>query len=179
VTAQSEGKGKGAEFTIQLRLAELRTDGADETALDTRTAPAAGDGLRILIIDDNTDAAELLGDTLRALGHSTLIAFDGPRALEIAPQFRPEVALVDLGLPVMDGFDVARALTLLPQTANTVLVAVTGYAQESDRERAREAGFDEHLVKPIDVERLDTWLRQRLATTPSAANVEVPSAEGA
>jgi CheY-like chemotaxis protein len=79
----------------------------------------------------------------------------------------------------MDGFDVARALTLLPQTASTVLVAVTGYAQESDRERAREAGFDEHLVKPIDVERLDTWLRQRLAATPSAANVEVPSAEGA
>jgi CheY-like chemotaxis protein len=119
------------------------------------------DGLRILVVDDNAEAAELLGEWLRATGHTTRVAFDGLQAIEAAAQFQPEVALIDLGLPVMDGFEVARALSSSPQTSNVALVAVTGYGQAMDRERTRQAGFEEHLVKPIDFEQLGLWLQRR------------------
>jgi signal transduction histidine kinase len=160
VQASSEGKGRGAEFSVYLPLAELRTgDGPFASA----EAPlrVAKHGQRILVVDDNTDAAELLGASLCTLGHTAHVVFDGPSALEAAAQFRPEVVLLDLGLPVMDGFEVARLLRSAPQSENIVLVAVTGYGQESDQRRTREAGFDEHLVKPIDLAQLDLWLQRR------------------
>ncbi len=169
VQAASDGKGRGAEFTIQIPLAERRAERMRPGDAERPSSDRAARGLRILIIDDNTDAAELLADSLRLVGHSTRVAFDGPRGLEIALQFQPEVALVDLGLPVMDGYDVARALRASPETAHIALVAVTGYGQESDRRRTREAGFEEHLVKPIDIEQLAGWLARRRQPAPAGA----------
>jgi CheY-like chemotaxis protein len=142
-------------------LAELRAPESTRPITSDRDPAAASNGLRILVVDDNTEAAELPGEWLRATGHTTRVAFDGPQAIEAAQQFQPEVALIDLGLPVMDGFEVARALSSSPQTSNVALVAVTGYGQAMDRARTRDAGFEEHLVKPIDFEQLELWLRRR------------------
>jgi len=169
VHAHSEGKRRGAEFTIHLPLAERRSESTRPSTHEHRPSERTAHGLRILIIDDNTDAAELLAESLRTLGHTARTAFDGPRGLEVASQFRPEAALVDLGLPVMDGFEVARALRASPHTADIALVAVTGYAQERDRQRTREAGFEDHLVKPIDIHQLAAWLTRRFERSRAGA----------
>jgi CheY-like chemotaxis protein len=105
----------------------------------------------VLVVDDNRDAAELLAEALEMEGYQTRVAFDGPSALRVAAEFRPELAFLDIGLPVMDGYDLARRLRALEQ-GPLVLVAVTGYGQPSDRARSVEAGFDEHLVKPITID---------------------------
>ena len=118
--------------------------------------------LRILIVDDNADVAETLDDLLASIGHVTCVAHDGPTALRIARKFRPEVALLDIGLPVMDGHELGQRLTALLHEAPPKLIAITGYGQDVDRERSRMAGFHEHLVKPIDVGRLEPLL-QRVA----------------
>jgi CheY-like chemotaxis protein len=107
---------------------------------------------RVLVVDDNDDAAELLAELITMSGHAAVIAHDGPRALDLAATFHPEIALLDIGLPVMDGYELARRLRA--QSATVRLIAVTGYAQESARERARAAGFDMHLVKPVEIEAL-------------------------
>jgi signal transduction histidine kinase/response regulator RpfG family c-di-GMP phosphodiesterase len=160
VHAKSEGKGRGAEFSVYLPLADLLTD---EVPVMAAEAPlrVAKHGQRILVVDDNIDAAELLAASLCALGHTAHVVFDGPSALKEAARFQPEVVLLDLGLPVMDGFEVARILRSSSQAEKIALVAVTGYGQENDRQRTREAGFDEHLVKPIDLGQLDLWLQRR------------------
>jgi CheY-like chemotaxis protein len=123
---------------------------AVESALET--------GRRILLVDDNEDAAELLGEFLRSLGHVTRIAHDGPAALRVVEGFPPDLALLDIGLPVMDGYELARRLRELPALAKVRLIAVTGYGQETDRLRSREAGFDAHLVKPVRLETLESLL---------------------
>jgi len=110
-------------------------------------------GQRILVVDDNPDVADLLGELLEMMGHTVRIAHDGPEALEAAPPFAPTLVLVDIGLPMMDGYEVARRLRERGVTAP--LVAITGYGQARDRERAREAGFAEHLVKPVRPELLE------------------------
>jgi signal transduction histidine kinase len=161
VRADSAGKGEGAEFTVLLPLAELRVEEVAAPPLEARDDASGSGRLRILVVDDNVDAAELLSDALRVLGYVTRTAFDGPHAVEAAIQFEPDVVLLDLGLPVMDGFEVARALKATPQTHGAALVALTGYGQDSDRRRTREAGFDEHLVKPLDLDRLRKWLEER------------------
>ena len=170
VWAHSDGKGRGAEFTFAIPLAELLRDSARPHEAEHRAPERSTLGLRILIIDDNVDSAELLADSLGIFGHVTQIAVDGPSGLELASHFRPEVALIDLGLPVMDGFEVARALRASPQTEHTALVAITGYGQESDRQRTREAGFQQHLVKPIDIDRLAVWLATRGSPVPAVAS---------
>ena len=109
---------------------------------------------RVLIVDDNLEAAEMLATLLEAHGYDTSVAGDGPSALAIAPVFKPEVALLDIGLPVMDGYELARRLRSIAGFASTRLVAITGYGQATDRRSSREAGFDEHLVKPVNVDRL-------------------------
>ena len=120
------------------------------------TAPT---GRRILVVDDNADAARLIAAALEAVGHETLAVFDGPAALSIASAFRPDVVLLDLGLPLMDGFEVARQLRDLTMGGTApALVAVTGYGQASDRERTESAGFQAHVVKPVDVHELVTLL---------------------
>jgi CheY-like chemotaxis protein len=162
VQAYSEGKGRGAEFTVFLPLAEQRAHEPLPRVLPAPRAARRGAGLNVLVVDDNADAAELLGDSLRAMGHVTRVAFDGPGALALASQFNPDVVLLDLGLPVMDGFEVARHLKSLPRAEVMAIIAVTGYGQANDRQRTCDAGFDDHLIKPIDIEKLDAWLCRRL-----------------
>jgi CheY-like chemotaxis protein len=115
-------------------------------------------------VDDNADAAELLSDALQTMGHETRIAFDGPSAIEATAAFEPHVALLDLGLTVMDGYELAEQLRSGPQTPR--LIAVTGYGQERDRARSRASGFKAHVVKPVDVEQLFTTIRELMSESP-------------
>lgn len=154
VAARSGGPGRGSEFIVELPLAYARSDEGPrdlplELRRDVRTKPA-----RILVVDDNADAAATLSELLTALGHVVETAHDAPSAIELASSFRPEIGLLDIGLPVMDGYELARRLRATVGAAALHLVAVTGYGLESDRERSAAAGFSEHLVKPVDLEAL-------------------------
>ncbi len=155
VTAHSEGPGKGSEFVVRLPLAgEARPAAAAPQAGE----PPAAAARRILVVDDNRDAADSLGLLLRFLGHEVRVAHDGPAALEAARAWRPAVVLLDIGMPGMDGYAVARALRALPELEGVVLIALTGWGQEEDRRRSRAAGFDHHLIKPVDLEALQALL---------------------
>ena len=125
---------------------------------DLARSARRSDARRILIVDDNRDAAEVLADALRAAGHVTLAVFEGPSALTRALEFVPEVVLLDIGLPVMDGFEVAARLLVLPGLEGTKVVAVTGYGQPSDYDRTRAAGFHGHIVKPVSVDQIERSL---------------------
>jgi signal transduction histidine kinase len=164
ISARSAGKGKGAEFAIAIPLAV--TTGCEIPPESPPQTARAARGVRVLVVDDNADAAELLAESLRAVGHTARVAFDGPTALDEARTFRPDVAILDLGLPVMDGFEVAERLKADPELAHLHLVAVTGYGRDVDRERTRRAGFGAHLVKPVDVEHLHEWLRSMGTQAP-------------
>jgi CheY-like chemotaxis protein len=146
VEAFSDGPGRGSRFRVCLPL----STGAIREVQHTPDGmvPLRGASRRILLVDDNRDAAEMMAELLRAAGHEVVVAFDGPSALGSAPTFRPHVALLDIGLPVMDGYDLARKLRdTLPSAPR--LVAISGYGQEHDRRRSEEAGFQAHLVKPV------------------------------
>ena len=150
VWATSDGLGRGSEFFVELPLAAGVSSGAAVAdALGEALPPASGE--RILIVDDNDDAAALLHEALAALGYEVRTAADGPTALKIAQDFAPAIAVLDIGLPVMDGYELARHLRA---RGDIRLVAVTGYGQRSDRERSRASGFDAHLVKPIALDEL-------------------------
>jgi CheY-like chemotaxis protein/anti-sigma regulatory factor (Ser/Thr protein kinase) len=160
VAVSSEGPGQGSEFSVRLPLARPgRAPTAAGSSSET-TRKLASRREAILLVDDNRDIAVVLGRLLRARGHAVEIAHDGPGALKIAKRFRPRFALLDIGLPTMDGYELARRLKKQLGPGPLVLVAVTGYGQQADRERARKAGFREHLVKPIDLERLLTILER-------------------
>ncbi len=139
--------GGGSEFTVRLPAAAAS---ADRPLVPAEAAGPTGPSVRVLVVDDNVDAAESLADVLRALGHDVRTAHDGPAGLEAAADFRPDVALLDIGLPGLDGYEVARRLRRQPSFRSLVLAAMTGYGQEGDRRKARDAGFDHHLVKPVD-----------------------------
>jgi CheY-like chemotaxis protein len=109
---------------------------------------------RILVVDDNRDSAESMSLLLRLSGHTTWLAFDGPSAVSLAAEHSPDAVLLDIGLPGMDGYQVASRLRELPQTFDSLLIALTGYGQEEDRQRSTAAGFNEHFVKPVDIEAL-------------------------
>ncbi len=152
VTARSAGSGRGAEFTVRLPLAESQpTIQAPPAALSLE---AERDGIRILVVDDNTDAADMLAESLGVHGYSVRTAHDGPSALREAADFLPHAAFVDIGLPVMDGYELAGHLLARQTRPSLHLFAVTGYGQESDRARALEAGFERHLVKPVGWEQV-------------------------
>jgi PAS domain S-box-containing protein len=153
VEAHSEGAGKGSEFVV--RLPALAAEKAAEESEADR-AEKAGSPLRVLVVDDNVDAGESLALLLQLHGYDVGRAADGPEALEVARELRPDVALLDIGLPGMDGYEVGRRLREMDE--GVTLVATTGYGNEEDRRRSREAGFDHHLDKPIDHERLDAIL---------------------
>jgi signal transduction histidine kinase len=156
VSCDSPGLGKGSRFTVCLpRLAQPQAPARDPAGAAERDTPGA---LRILVVDDNEDAADTLAMLLEVSGHEVLIEHSSRQALARASAARPDVCLLDIGLPDMDGTELARRLRAQPETADTMLVAVTGYGQESDRARTREAGFDHHLVKPIDLDRLQAVL---------------------
>jgi len=145
VEARSGGPGRGSEFVVRLPAAGAASAAADEPAAD---APAAA-GRRVLVVDDNRDAADTLAHLFGAAGYEVRTAYDGPEALTVADDFRPEAAVLDIGLPQMDGYEVARRLRGR-FGAGLLLVAVTGYGTEEDRRRAVDAGFDAHFAKPAD-----------------------------
>ena len=152
VTAFSAGRNRGSEFV--LRLPRL-PDGA--RALTARPAPPPSQpelARKILVVDDNADAVELLAELLRSRGHETAIAYDGPTAIATARAFGPDLAILDIGLPVMDGYELADHLRHVLGERAPQMIALTGYGQEHNRRRSLQAGFASHLVKPVDAELL-------------------------
>jgi PAS domain S-box-containing protein len=157
LTAQSEGTGQGALFTLRLPLAESLSEPAAPEAAQPQPAPPAA-SKRVLVVDDNVDAATTLQLLLRSLGHETRAAHDGSEALRVAGEFAPDVVLLDIGLPELDGYEVARRLRALNPQRRLRIVAITGWGQEADRARSQEAGVDVHLVKPVDPNALTSVL---------------------
>lgn len=149
VDAQSDGPGRGAEFVIRLP-AEMQSKQPAASDDIARTADPLAQSMRILVVDDNHDSADSLGTLLRLLGNEIRVAHDGVEAVRAAGEFRPDVVLLDIGLPRVNGFEAARAIRAQPWGADILLVATTGWGQESDRQNSMDAGFDHHMVKPID-----------------------------
>ena len=158
VAARSDGAGRGTEMRVRLPLARGEAAGASAPA--ERVAIGVRSGLRILVADDNRDNVETLAMMLELQGHEVATAHDGVEALAAAERMRPEVAFLDIGMPAMDGYEVCRALRALPFGAGVCVVALTGWGQEDDRRRTREAGFDRHLVKPVDFAEIDHLLAE-------------------
>ena len=168
VSVASAGPGKGAEFVVRIpciaapaRAAEVP---AERAALDMGTHKR-----RVLVVDDNRDSAESLAALLGVLGHDVHEAYDGRNALELAQRLAPDLVLLDIGMPGMSGHEVARRLRSDVGLRNTVLIALTGYGADDDRRASREAGFDAHLVKPIDFDALEQILAAWPARRPEAA----------
>ncbi|WP_105510747.1 PAS domain S-box protein [Paraburkholderia sp. BL21I4N1] len=157
ILASSEGVGCGSRFTVSLPLAAAPSAVADH-------APNTADGdvapLRILLVDDNRDSADSLAMLLELKGHTVRIAYEGQQALDVAPRFVPHLAVIDLAMPKMDGFATIAGLHAMPELGNTMYAAMTGFGHATDRERSREAGFDVHLVKPVELTLFDDLLAQ-------------------
>jgi signal transduction histidine kinase len=151
VEAHSEGLGKGSEFVVYLPCLAAAPE-AGPPRLDVQSRGARG--LRVLVVDDNVDAAQMLGTLLEMSGYEVDVAYDGHSALASALHAAPDVALLDIGLPDIDGHELARRLRAMPETTQAMLVALTGYGQEEDRQRAHNAGFDHHMAKPADLAKL-------------------------
>jgi signal transduction histidine kinase/ActR/RegA family two-component response regulator len=162
VHALSDGPGQGSEFVVRLPAAK-----AERAAPDQIPGGAAAAALRrrILVVDDNTDAAESLATLLKIDGHETRMAHDGLQAVEEAEAFKPDVVFLDIGMPSLDGHETARRIRQQPWGKDMVLVALTGWGQEEDRRKSKEAGFDLHMVKPVDLD----LLMERLASLPSGS----------
>jgi signal transduction histidine kinase len=159
INASSPGPGRGSRFTICLPRLDVPRTEFDKTA----SAPVnAGDGrgLRIMVVDDNDDAAQVLAMFIEMIGHRATVEHSSRDALERARRERPQVCLLDIGLPDMDGIELARRLRAQPETADATLVAITGYGQDQDRADALDAGFDHHFVKPVDTTRLAEVLQR-------------------
>jgi PAS domain S-box-containing protein len=154
----SSALGKGSEFVV--RLPVLLAAATNQQSSLAEVVQSTRPSLRVLVMDDNVDAAETLAMLMQELGHDVRTAHDGPTGLEAAYDYRPSVVLLDIGLPGLDGYEVAKRMRQQPVLQSVVLVAMTGYGKESDRKRAQEAGFDHHLVKPAKLEQL----RQILAS---------------
>jgi len=156
VSVSSQGAGRGTTFTVRLPFVPMPLVQAPQPDTEqARVVQIAAPGApRVLIVDDNRDSAEMLSDALSALGYATRVAFDAPTALQAVHESIPDVALLDIGLPVMSGYELARRLRETPSYAPIKLIAVTGYGQDKDHLSSASAGFDAHLVKPVDLEQL-------------------------
>ncbi len=150
VSAHSDGPGAGSEFNVRLQLLPAGDYTKERAPVGDRTMQTR----RILIVDDSEDAAETMAILLGMDGHETRMAYDGPTALSLVHDFKPDVLILDIGLPDMDGYQLATALRTLPVTANALLIALTGYGQIEHVQRSASAGFNHHLVKPVDPDRL-------------------------
>jgi CheY-like chemotaxis protein len=156
VRARSAGPGQGTEFLVELPRADAA---AAAPAEDRPPAPTrATASRRLLVVDDNVDAARTLSEALVGWGHEVHVAHDGPTAVERALRLRPDVVLLDIGLPHMDGYAVAERLRDEASLSGVVLIALSGYGQAGDRDRTRAAGFRDHLVKPVDLVSLSALL---------------------
>lgn len=153
IEAHSAGPGRGSEFTVRLPPSNHAVQESAPPSAGT-LRPAAGKLRRILVVDDNRDAADMICTLLESLGHEVRIADDASQALSVVDAFRPELAVLDIGLPVMDGYALGRELRERMGSATPVLIALSGYGQEEDQRRSEEAGFASHLVKPVDAEKL-------------------------
>lgn len=160
VSAHSEGPGKGSCFSVRLPPSE--SPRIADRGESVQSMPAVGAYKRILLVDDNSDATDMLRDMLTDLGYQVAVAYDGPQALVALEQFQADVAVIDIGLPVMDGYELAAQIRKDGQVPR--LIAMTGYGQPADRVRSRQAGFADHLVKPVDVAALIAVMHQ---TEPS------------
>jgi CheY-like chemotaxis protein len=159
VAAESGGRGQGATFTVRLPLEARRAP--DTSAFDAGSASVVMSRVpkQILVVDDNEDASSMLASGLSAYGHAVRTAPDGPSALDLCGEWQPDVAILDLGLPVMDGYELARRLAERCQPGARMF-AVTGYGQERDRQRSAAAGFAVHLVKPVDIHELQVLIEE-------------------
>jgi signal transduction histidine kinase/DNA-binding response OmpR family regulator len=168
VAAQSDGLGHGSEFIVRLPEHALQSAPALPASAPTSIS-APPPQRRVLLVDDNVDSADSLGMLLRLNGYEVHVVHDGPAALEAARNLTPDFVVLDIGLPGMDGFEVARRLRVMPQTQEVLLIAVTGYGQTEDRARSFQAGFDHHLVKPVEFSTLHELLLSRSAPTATVA----------
>jgi CheY-like chemotaxis protein len=157
VEAHSDGPGKGSRFVVRLPMAAPLDDELEVLRPDGAPAEAPVPSLRILVADDNKDSADSLQRLLSFSGHEVRVAYDGSAALTVAREFQPRVAVLDIGMPGANGYDVARAIRSRNGSSVT-LIAMTGWGQEADRRRALEAGFDHHLTKPVDLSVLNELL---------------------
>ena len=148
VSARSEGPSKGSEFTVRLPIAQGVVEPLARNR--PRTSVRVPKGAKVVVVEDNPDSRDALCELLRLAGFDCQIAADGLTGLALIDRFRPDVAIVDVGLPGVDGFEVARRVRSDPAQGHTYLIALTGYGQQIDRTNALQAGFDEHLVKPLD-----------------------------
>lgn len=151
VEARSDGPGKGAEFIVSLPIS---TETPPNGPTGNGTERPLKSSFRILIVDDNRDGADSLAMMLRTMGNESRTSYDGPQGVNAAEEFRPEVILLDIGLPNLNGYEVCRTIRKRPWAKSTIIIAVTGWGQDEDRRRSQEAGFDHHMVKPVDPERL-------------------------
>jgi PAS domain S-box-containing protein len=169
IAAHSDGRGRGSCFVVEVPVV---VEGAVEgDAEPTSAAASSVAAVRVLVADDNVDAGATLATLLQLEGHDVRLVGDGRAAVEAAQAFAPQLALLDIGMPQLDGYAAARAMRALPNCAGTLLVALTGWGQEEDKRRAREAGFDHHLTKPADYERVLELVAEaagRAAATGSA-----------
>jgi PAS domain S-box-containing protein len=159
--AYSEGRGHGTEFTLRLPLDSAQVAEPRAPAAEPAKASAAR---RVLVVDDNVDAATMLELLLRSLGHETRVVYDGASALKVAAEFHPDIVLLDIGMPGLDGYEVARRLRTMKDRPRRI-IAVTGWGQPADRQRSHEAGFDRHLVKPVEASELARILDERNGAT--------------
>jgi len=162
VEAHSAGTGQGSEFVVRLPLAP-ESQVVNDALKHQSKAPAQHCPQRVLVVDDNQDSAESLGMLLRLRGNEVRTAYDGLAALEAARAFHPEVVVLDIGLPGMNGYDVARQMRKMPEVQGALLIAQTGWGQEEDRRRSEEVGFDAHLVKPVDAAALQDLLSRHVS----------------
>jgi PAS domain S-box-containing protein len=166
VSAESAGPGQGSTFTICLPLAPPLLAGASRPPASLGRASQSAPARRVLVVDDNDDAADILAETLRRSGHDAVAVYDGPAALDSAQGRPPDVVLLDLGLPGMDGYEIARRMRAEPHLSDIVLIALTGWGSEADRRRSREAGFAHHLTKPVDPTSLNELLTRLVPAAP-------------
>jgi CheY-like chemotaxis protein len=161
VEAHSDGPGRGSEFTVRLPLSSATIVPFPEPRAEPKPAIASSGPLRILVVDDNRDSAEMLRALLQLVGNDVQTAFDGEEALRVADTMRPDAILLDIGLPRMNGYDVCRALRQRSWGRDLLIVAQTGWGQDQDLRRSQDAGFDAHFTKPVDDEALlkllDEW----------------------
>jgi CheY-like chemotaxis protein len=158
ISAASEGLGRGSRFTVELPLAPAL---APAQGAAPAAAPA-GTSRTILLADDNRDAADVMAELLRMTGHEVHTAHEGLQAVEMALRLRPDVVVLDIGMPGLNGYEVARRIRAEAWAADTFLIAATGWGQEGDRQKAVEAGFDLHLTKPFDPDRLSELIAGRI-----------------
>jgi len=174
--ARSEGLGQGAEFTVRLPITRMEKAAAGPAPLP---AQAEAGRRRIIVADDNADYAESTAIILRMEGHEVHTAYDGMQTVELADSLRPEVVLLDIGLPKLNGYEAARRIRAMDGMENALLVAISGWGQRRDRELAQAAGFDQHLVKPVDPDVLVQLIARRRAAAQASAATTTPGANAA